>query len=196
MKLDIRRSVLNILPAASTDNTRRALTGVCFRNGNALACNGHVLAALRHETPECGELLVGAEELQRAFKLAHKHASAIAAEQRDGHVELDFGSGTVRSTLCDMYPTVEHVIPHGESSWEVTFGVEVLTALVAIAKKAKENKITFRFLGDRDSTSPVLYAFGDGNEYKGLVGPHRRATRDHTVSFLGEKCEEAKSAAA
>ncbi len=91
IKLEISRNILNILPAVATDPTRRALTGVCFRKGKALACNGHILAAFGHETPERGELWVGAEELERAFRMAHKQANTITAEDRDGHVELDFG---------------------------------------------------------------------------------------------------------
>ncbi len=53
--------------------------------------------------------------------------------------------------MGERYSGLEQITPQCEASWEVTFGIDVLTSLIAIAKKAKEKKVAFRFLGDRKS---------------------------------------------
>lgn len=143
---------------------------------------------MKHDTPE-RDVLIGAEELQTAFRNAPKFLNEITAIPHENgiRIDLDFGTGTINSALNERYPNLERVIPYGDSKWETTFSIDLLHDLVKVAKRAGEERVTLRYLGEQDNEGAVLFALGSGEEYRGIICP---CVLNRHASFLGESQHE------
>jgi hypothetical protein len=72
--------------------------------------------------------------LQTAFRNVPQFLNEITAVPHENGIRIDpdFGTGTIKSALHERYPSLERVIPYGESKWETTYSIDLLHDLVKV----------------------------------------------------------------
>lgn len=182
--MNLTKTLLSVLPAASKDETRPRLTVVHLEKtrddvARAVATNGHWLVAATDKgaaTPDVAGNLKRADAEKIVKMLGSKQDAAVLTKTGDQFAaELPGGIRFEAQAETAEFPNWEAVMPSGEAKATVGLDVEYLEtickALKAFAKAqgVKQVHVTLEVRGDCE---PVAFGLkGNTGDMRGVLMP-------------------------
>lgn len=149
--MDIRK-IAAVLKAASKDETRYNLNGVCFeRSGAVVATNGHMLIAHLPDGKTADE--PGDSMLVPVGAVAALCRAVKGDVERDG-VRFSHSAGAAEVTpIADAeFPNWRALRPRADVTGTVTFDPACLKTICDAALKAGDKHVTLELHGELDAT--------------------------------------------